>query len=307
MHLWHSRDPSEPLSQKTKSDKAAAAQATKAAGRSACRANAAANDLEKVINEHAKSISYTADELFKVEADVAQIHAKCIEITAAEVVKITCDAFLVNASGSIKMESGGTFDMEADGTFNVEAGGEIKMKSGSQLNFNDSVYIGSNLPARGSHLSPSMIGYDAYFHDVEIGGHLYIAEIQDENESSWTSGSLNDFITIFSASFIYTATGSSKYLEDAVSSFGSGSVDGNGVVSIPYHTFSGDGEGNITFDMAATAFFRDSMAAEYSRGYDQGKQDGANAFNHYGTETLYYYDDQRQEYFSAGRHNWYYK
>lgn len=307
-------DPSEPLSQKTKSDKAAAAQATKAAGRSAGRANAAANDLEKVINEHAKSISYTADELFKVEADVAQIHAKCIEITASETVKVTCDEFLVNATGSILMKSGGTFDMEANGTFTVKAGGKISMESGTCINFNNTVYIGNNdLPSIGTLGNITMIASNAHFDSIECGTECRAAKFMDEVPAIWENGALKDFTSMEARQFHYiNPGGGGGYLEDAVSSFGSGSVDGNGVVSIPYYTFSGDGEGTITFDMAATAFFKNSMAAEYDRGYNngynKGKNDGASAFHGpYSGGPITLYEEDNGNYYSAGRHNWYYK
>lgn len=264
-------DPTETLSQKTQSNKASAAAATSSARRSASKANAAASTLEDTVNRHAENIIDQADSLYKLEADLVQVHAKCIEINATEEVKVTTDKLIVNASGEITMKTGGTFT--------VEAGGDITMNSGSRLAFNNHVYIGDRLPAIGSHGDPEFISLGlSHFDTVEIGSHLYISDIEDENGATWTQEVLKDFLQMWSASFLYTGGSTSpQYLEDAVKSFGAGSVNASGVVSIPYYTFSGTGEGNITFNMAATKYFIDSMAAEYSRGESAGFTRGYNS------------------------------
>lgn len=299
-------DPSETLSQKTNAERNEAASATRSAASSAAKANASADTLEDTINQHAANIMFEADELFRIDADLVQVHAKCINIDAQETVTVTCDDLEVNASGKINMQAGGTFT--------VKAGGDIKMESGTVINFNDTVYLGNkNLPSKGSHLtdSVSMIAYDVYFHQLEIGSHLYISDIEDENGAKWSTQSLTDFLSMYSASFIYTGgTSGADNLEDSVKGFGQGSVDGSGIVSIPYYTFSGYGEGNITFDMAATQFFIDSMAAEYDRGYDDGYSAGQSSvqYNTWGYDTLYYYDDASANYYMCGNgnYNWYY-
>ncbi len=246
-------DPSETLSQKTKSTKTAEAAATSSASRSASRANSAASSLEDTVNRHADSIKDHADTLYSLEADLVQVHAKCIEITASEKVTVTTDDFILNANGKIE----------------VRAKGTITMASSSQLNFNDTLYIGATM----DDYSFYTIG-KSWMQELTIGGVLHISSIEDENESKWETGSLKDFNSMYSGMFIYTGGSDNQFLEDAIKSFDAGNVGSDGIVHIPFHSFSGDNEGEITFNMAATKFFIDSMAAEYDRGYDDGYEDG---------------------------------
>ena len=301
-------DPSETLSQKTNAERNEAASATRSASSSAAKANASADTLEDTINQHAANIMFQADELFRIDADLVQVHAKCIAIDAQETVTVTCDDLEVKAQGKINMEAGGTFT--------VKAGGDIIMESGTVINFNNSIYLGNhNLPTIGTLQNLDFISVgQIHLTEVEIGGHLYIADIADEDTGRWDTDKLSGFTSISSMSFPLYEFGNyptiAGYLEDSIKGFGQGSVDSSGNVSIPYYTFSGDNEGSITFDMAATQFFQDSMAAEYDRGYNAGYSDGQSSvqYNTWGYDTLYYYDDASANYYMCGNgnYNWYY-
>lgn len=258
-------DPTETLSQKTQSNRASAAAATSSARRSASKANAAASTLEDTVNRHAENIIDHADTLYKIEADLVQVHAKCIQITAEEDVTVTAD----------------TIKMNAQGTIDITAGGDIQLKSGSEINFNDVLYLWdvgqSGADVGGNDYLIYTTGA-AFMTDLTIGGHLYIGRIEDEQAAYWDDGYIKDLLGVSAAEYIYTGGATSPlYLEDAVKSFGAGSVDASGIVSIPYYTFSGTGGGNITFNMAATKYFIDSMAAEYSRGESAGFTRGYNS------------------------------
>lgn len=248
-------DPTETLSQKTQSTKATAAEATSAAGRRASRATSAASTLEDTVNRHAENIIDHADTLYKIEADLVQVHAKCIEITAEEKVTVTCDSLEVNAKGIV----------------DIKAGGKITMASGTQINLNDTVLIGESV----DDYQLYVIG-ESWIQTLTVGGWLY-ASYKDENEGVWDSGTMYGMFSHHADYyFIGRAQDSSLCLNDAVKSFGAGSVSSAGVVSIPYYTFDGGltKAGDITFNMAATKYFKDSMAAQYSSGYTDGLADG---------------------------------
>ena len=249
-------DPTETLSQKTQSTKATAAEATSAAGRRASRATSAASTLEDTVNRHAENIIDHADTLYKIEADLVQVHAKCIEITAEEKVTVTCDSLEVNARGVV----------------DIKAGGKITLASGTQINLNDTVLIGESI----DDYELYVIG-ESWIQTLTIGGWLYISGIQDEMEGVWDTGTMYGMFS-HHADYYYIgrSQNSTLCLNDAVKSFGAGSVSSAGVVSIPYYTFDGGSTkaGDITFNMAATKYFTDSMAAEYSRGYTAGLADG---------------------------------
>lgn len=242
-------DPTDSLTRKSQLANREMIEASTSAGSRAGWASSAAKDLEETVNRHAENIIDQADKTYKLEADVAQIHAKCIEITAQEKVTITTDVLDINAKGTI----------------NLKSKGKLTMSSDAQINFDDTLYIGSGI----DDYTLYNIG-SAWMQELTIGGHLYIGDIEDENGAKWTtSSSLRDFYSIYSSSFIYTGGNTDQNIENAVKGFGSGSVSQSGVVSIPYFTFSGENvkAGDITFNMAATAFFTNSMAAEYARGW----------------------------------------
>lgn len=244
-------DPSETLSHKAQLANNANAEAASAAGSRAGWASSAAGTLEETVNRHAENIIDTADITYKLEADLVQIHAKCIEITAQEKVTVTTD----------------TLELNANGTIDIKSKGKITMASDTQINFDDTLFIGSGI----DDYTFYNLG-EAWMQELTVGGHLFIGDIQDGNGSSWTTNSLNGFTNVYSSHFIYTgySVGSGQNLEDAVKTFGPGSVDSSGTVRIPYYKFSNPlvAAGTITFDMAATAFFISSMAAEYERGWE---------------------------------------
>ena len=256
-------DPTETLSQKTQSTKATAAEATSAAGRRASRATSAASTLEDTVNRHAENIIDHADMLYKIEADLVQIHAKCIEITATEKVTITTDKLEVNANGQI----------------DVKAGGDINMSSGGLINLNDHVYLSDSGVVDNYRMY--ILG-SSWIQELTIGGHLHIADIEDENGAKWTTQSLKDFLSMYSASFVYTGGSSNQYLEDAVKSFGT-VVSSGGQISIPYYTFEGGSTkaGDITFNIADMAYYQDhigiyqlALNGPVSQPYHEGEYKG---------------------------------
>lgn len=232
-------DPTETLSQKTQSTKVTAAEATSAAGRRASRATSAASTLEDTVNRHAENIIDHADMLYKIEADLVQIHAKCIEITASEKVTITTDKLEVNANGQI----------------NVKANGDINMASGGLINLNDHVYLSDSGVVDNYRMY--VLG-SSWIQELTIGGHLHIADIEDENGAKWTTQSLKNFLSMYSASFIYTGGSADQNLEDAVKSFGTATESG-GIVTIPFNTFYQNNAGNITFNVAGMAYYQNHI------------------------------------------------
>ena len=230
-------DASETLSHKAQLANMANAEATSSAKSRAGWASSAASDLGDTITRHAVNIIDQADATYKLEADLAQVHAKCIEITAEEKVTVTAD----------------TLELNTRGTIDVSAGGVIKMASTAQINFNDTLYIGSGIDDYTLYNLGS-----AWMQELTIGGHLLIADIEDENGAKWTNtSSLRGFLSIFSSSFIYGDEEDGQNLENAVKSFGIAVPDQTGQISIPYYTFSGGNTkaGDITFNMADTAWF----------------------------------------------------
>lgn len=256
-------DPTETLSQKTKTAATEVAKATASARRSGSRANAAASTLEDTVNRHAENIIDQADMLYKIEADLVQIHAKCIEITASEKVTITTDKLEVNANGQI----------------DIKAGGDINMASGGLINLNDHVYLADGGVVDNYRMY--VIG-SSWIQELTIGGHLDIADIRDEDTGRWTTDALSGFITMSSASFIYTGGSSNQYLEDAVKSFGEAS-ESSGVVSIPYYTFEGGSTkaGDITFNVADMEYYKNhiglyqlALNGPISQPYQEGEYKG---------------------------------
>lgn len=255
-------DPSETLSQKNATSAAATAAATASAKRSGSYAGAAAVTMKDVINRHAENISDHADALYKLEADLVQIHAKCIEITATEKVTITAD----------------TIDMNASGEINLTSRGKMTMASNAQINFNDNLYIGD-----------VMAGYDfynignAWMQSLTIGGHLYVADIQDEDNGKWDTGVLSGFTSVRSMSYALYKSGNlgtiSGYLEDAVTSFGTATATG-GEVNIPYYTFSGGTTkaGDITFNIADMEYYQDHVGIRSIGNWYWGGDDDRNYY-----------------------------
>lgn len=249
-------DPYETLSQKTKSDKTESAKATSSASHAGASARAANKDLEDIINQHAQQIKNTADELFEITTRILRVQAYAVEVKVDETVTLTCKDLKVDAGGSIDMNAGTSIKMGAGETYvgvEIYADGSMEIgplsyhRSGQEGDFGGlGVYAEMWVQDKISSSGGIEIDGDEFLTFNNGGGgsgttKLGVNKVESEN---------GDFTSLL----VGPSSANRTNLTNAVVSFSAGSASSAGVVTIPYTTASG-GTGNITFDMAGTAWY----------------------------------------------------
>lgn len=233
-------DPDETLSRRDNSSRTGATAERRTGSRYSGQANNGNGSLEETINRHAKNIIDTADSTYRLEADLAQIHAKTIEITADEKVTVTTDSLIVNAKGKIEMTSEGNFILHGS-TISLDADSTIEI---------DGLTIGCGEDGYFFFMGEANFYDRVYFIDgIDVNAMEGIRFGQD---TTWINGKSVEAESIF-----YLGENAVKRvnLGGAVVGFGAGSADSSGVVSIPYNTADANNAGNITFNMAGTAWY----------------------------------------------------
>ena len=262
-------DPEETLSHKTKRDKATAAAETSSARHSGSAARKATSELAKAVDDQATAILSNTQDLFKVNARLVQIEANAVEINAEEYVKITAHEINMNAKGSINLTSGGTINMTATDSINF----------GEAMSITGKVNEESGLPCINLDAELTVTG-DVYFWSKAMFGSTYfdgdgqlhfedglygivfdepgLANAVQLNGSQVYGNSIIANHMFIGYSYSHTADDPND-LCNAVVSFGQTTSSG-GQITIPYTQADG-GTGNITFNMADTAWYAQQVAA----------------------------------------------